>query len=240
VKLENRIAIVTGAASGIGNAIAKRFLAEGARVLAVDRNTFDMAGAQIFRADLSDTAAATSIAQKCVADLGGIDILVNNAGISGFMELENHTDDFWHDTLDIDLSSVFRMCRASLPTLKSSRFGRVINMGSVMSTFGNTGLAAYAAAKHGVLGLTRALASELGPHGITVNCIQPGAILTGMTEPTFETMPDFKLFWENKAALKRLGTPQDIANVAAFLASDDASFVSGHGIFVDGGAMQQP
>jgi NAD(P)-dependent dehydrogenase (short-subunit alcohol dehydrogenase family) len=108
-----------------------------------------------------------------------------------------------------------------------------------MSTFGAAGMAAYTAAKHGVLGLTRALGSELGPHGITVNCIQPGAILTGMTEPMFKDMPESKIFWENKAALKRLGKPEDIANVVAFIASDDAGFVTGHGIFVDGGAMQQ-
>jgi 3-oxoacyl-[acyl-carrier protein] reductase len=239
VKLHNRIAIVTGAASGIGNAIAQRFLAEGAMVLAVDRNPFDLAGAHVLTADVSDITAAERIVGKCTADFGGIDILVNNAGISGFMELENHTDEFWNTTLDIDLSSLFRMSRASLPALKKSSYGRIINMGSIMSSFGSAGLAAYATAKHGVLGLTRALASELGPHGITVNCIQPGAILTGMSKPTFDDMPDFKAFWENKAALKRLGKPEDIANVAAFLASDDAGFVSGHGIFVDGGAMQQ-
>ncbi len=240
MKLDGRIAIVTGAASGIGAAIARRFLAEGAKVLAVDRIAFSLPDACTFEMDVIHPEAPMMIAAKAAHAFGGIDILVNNAGVSAFMALESHTDVFWDETIAINLSGVFKLSRACLPWLKKSAAGRILNMGSVMSSFGAEGMAAYAASKHGVLGLTRALAAELGVHKITVNCIQPGAILTGITGPTFEAMPDFRQFWENKAALKRIGKPEDIAATAAFLASDDASFISGHGIFVDGGAMQQP
>ncbi len=186
------------------------------------------------------TGASETIIAAATQALGGIDILVPNAGISSFMPLDGHPDALWDAMIGINLSSVFRLCRAALPALKASRQGRIITIGSVMSDHGDAGMAAYAASKHGVLGLTRSLATELGPFGITVNCVQPGAILTGITAPAFAAMPDFETLWRDKAALKRIGTPQDIAHVIAFLASAEADFVSGHGIIVDGGAMAHP
>jgi 3-oxoacyl-[acyl-carrier protein] reductase len=130
--------------------------------------------------------------------------------------------------------------RDAAPLLKESQAGRVVTIGSVMSEFAGPGLAAYTASKHGLLGLSRALATELGGHGITVNCVQPGAIETPMTAPAFNDMPEYKTFWSEKAPLGRLGQPQDIADVIAFLVSDEARFMSGHGIYVDGAAMVQP
>lgn len=232
MKLRGRHALVTGAASGIGAAIAARLRADGAMVLTADRAPgcdleFDVAGPE---------AAARMIA----ACEGRLDILVPNAGVSAFEPLESHSDAVWATTLDIDLGAVFRLIREATPLLKLSAAGRIITIGSVMSTFGEAGMAAYAAAKHGVLGLTRAAAIELGPHGVTVNCIQPGAILTGITRPAFEANPAFGDYWLQKSALKRLGTPEDIADVAAFLASDDARFVTGAALVVDGGATAHP
>ncbi|MFZ4109977.1 MAG: SDR family NAD(P)-dependent oxidoreductase [Polymorphobacter sp.] len=228
-------ALVTGAASGIGLATVQRLAAAGATVFGVDRD-----GAADLVIDVAAEGASETVVAAATQALGGIDILVPNAGISSFMPLEGHPDALWDAMIGINLSSVFRLCRAALPALKVSRQGRIITIGSVMSDHGDAGMAAYAASKHGVLGLTRSLATELGPFGITVNCVQPGAILTGITAPAFAAMPAFESLWRDKAALKRIGTPQDIANVIAFLASADAGFVSGHGIVVDGGAMAHP
>lgn len=155
------------------------------------------------------------------------------------MRLEDHDDEFWDQALAINVTAVFRLARAALPALRASGRGRIVTIGSVMSSFGAAGMVAYVASKHAVLGITRALATELGPDGITVNCVQPGAIETPMTTPAFAN-PEFRGFWTNKAALGRLGQPQDIADVIAFLVSDDARFVSGHGVIVDGAAMQAP
>jgi NAD(P)-dependent dehydrogenase (short-subunit alcohol dehydrogenase family) len=232
VKLQGRKALVTGAASGIGAAIAARLKAEGADVLTADRAP---------GCDLAVDVSASDAAQQLVAGCGGrLDILVPNAGVSAFEPLEGHSDAVWDTTLDIDLNAVFRIIRACTPLLRQSSAGRIITIGSVMSTFGEAGMAAYAAAKHGVLGLTRAVAIELGPDGVTANCIQPGAILTGITQPAFSANPAFGDYWVQKAALKRLGTPQDIADVAAFLASDDARFMTGAALVVDGGATAHP
>ena len=140
----------------------------------------------------------------------------------------------------MNVTSVFRLARAALPALRRSGRGRIVTIGSIMSRFGAPGLTAYAASKHAVLGMTRALAAELGGDGITVNCVQPGAIDTPMTAPAFAASPDYAAFWRGKAALGRLGTPEDVADVIAFLISDDARFVSGHGLPVDGAAMASP
>ncbi len=228
-------AVVTGAASGIGLATMERLRGDGARVFGIDR-----AGAADLLIDVASADAAETMVTAAVAALGSIDILVCNAGISGFMALDGHSDDVWDDTIAINLTSVFKLCRAAAPQLKASNRARIITVGSVMSRYGDAGMAAYSVSKHGVLGLTRSLATELGPDGVTVNCVMPGAILTGITAPAFAAMPDFEAFWRDKAPLKRIGTPDDVAAVIAFLASDDARFVSGHGIAVDGGAMAHP
>lgn len=226
-------ALVTGAASGIGSAIATRFRADGMTVLTVDRAPGCDLTLDVARAD----APATMMA-ACHDRMAGLDVLVANAGVSGFEPIDDHADATWDDIIGIDLSAVFRLIRAAVPLLRASHAPRrrIITIGSVMSTHGAAGMAAYAAAKHGVLGLTRALGVELGPAGITVNCIQPGAILTGITRPAFAAQPEFEAYWVRKAALARLGDPAEIAGVAAFLASADASFVTGATIVADGGA----
>ncbi len=232
MKLDGRKAMVTGAASGIGAAIAARFKADGAEVITADRAP----GCDLVL-DVADPDAAQQLLAACD---GRLDILVPNAGVSALEPLDGHSDAVWATTLEIDLNAVFRTIRACTPLLKQSAAGRIITIGSVMSTFGEAGMAAYAAAKHGVLGLTRAVAIELGPDGVTANCIQPGAILTGITKPAFAANPAFGDYWEQKSALKRLGTPEDIADVAAFLASDDARFMTGATLVVDGGATAHP
>lgn len=234
-RLDSRAALVTGAGSGIGLATARRLAADGAQVLTVDR-----AGDVDIVADVTAPGINARLVAEAEARLGRLDIVVACAGVTGVEPLDGHSDEFFDAMLAVNVTAVFRLLRDALPLLKRSPHGRMILIGSVMSSFGETGMTAYSASKHAVLGMTRSIATEAGAFGITVNCIQPGAIDTPMTAPAFTAMPEFKRHWIDKAALGRLGQPEDIADVAAFLASDDARFMSGHGIFVDGGATQRP
>jgi 3-oxoacyl-[acyl-carrier protein] reductase len=190
--------------------------------------------------DVTSNTASNEILDAVKSRFGNLDIIVTCAGISKFLPLEDTSDQVWDNNLAVNLTAVFRLVRDAAPLLKESQAGRVVTIGSVMSEFAGPGLAAYTASKHGLLGLSRALATELGGHGITVNCVQPGAIETPMTAPAFNDMPEYKTVWSEKAPLGRLGQPQDIADVIAFLVSDEARFMSGHGIYVDGAAMVQP
>ena len=233
-RLDGRAALVTGAGSGIGLATARRLAADGARVLTTDR-----AGDVDIVADVTETDINATLVDEAARRLGRLDIVVACAGITGMQMLDGHDDEFFDRMMAVNVTAVFRLMRDALPLLKSSPHGRIILIGSVMSSFGEAGMAAYSASKHAVLGMAKSVAAEVGAHGITVNCIQPGAIDTPMTAPAFSAMPEFKQRWIDKAALGRLGRPEDIADVAAFLASDDARFMSGHGLFVDGGATQR-
>lgn len=231
-RLAGRRAIVTGAASGIGAAVAARLIADGARVF-----TADIAGSVDYAVDLTGEDANATLVARAIAAMGGVDTLVPCAGISAFHPLEGHSDAYFRRVLEVNLIAVFRLVREAVPHLKAAGNGRIVTIGSTTSSHGDEGLAAYAASKHAVLGFTKSVAAELGPFGVTANCVQPGAIATPMTAPAFTDMPEFRSFWENKAPLRRLGQPRDVADVIAFLCSDDARFMSGHGVWVDGGAM---
>jgi len=233
-RLDGRTALVTGGGSGIGLATARRLAADGARVLTTDR-----AGDVDIVADVTDPGINAKLVAETEARFGQLDILVACAGITGMEMLDGASDEFFDRMLAVNVTAVFRLMRDALPLLKRSPHGRIILIGSVMSSFGEAGMTAYSASKHAVLGMTKSVAAEVGAHGITVNCIQPGAIKTPMTAPAFTAMPEFRNKWINKAALGRLGQPEDIADVVAFLASDEARFMSGHGLFVDGGATQR-
>lgn len=231
-RLAGRKAIVTGAGSGIGAAVAARLRADGARVFTSDlKGDVDLVG------DVTAAGASAELVARAVAAMGGLDTVVPCAGISAFAPLEGHEDAYFERVFAVNVFAVFRLVRDAVPHLKASGNGRVVTIGSTTSSFGDEGLAAYASSKHAVLGFTKSVAAELGPFGVTANCVQPGAIDTPMTAPAFTQMPEYKTFWENKASLRRLGQPQDIADVVAFLCSDDARFMTGHGLWVDGGAM---
>lgn len=244
-RLNGKIAVVTGAADGIGKATVEVFLQEGARVVANDlpsSNIDEVFGGvdnvTIVKKDVTEEDAPAVISKAAADAFGGLDILFNNAGTAAGAPVDELSDELWDHVLSVDLTSVVRITRGCLPLLKESKAGRIISTGSVMSSFSASGMAAYTASKHGVLGLTRTFAVEFGPYGITANCIQPGAIVTGITRDVFAAEPSFSDYWKNKAPLGRLGQPADIAKAALFLASDDAAFVSGIGMLVDGGAMQ--
>jgi len=232
--LSGRKAVVTGAASGIGAAAVARLRDEGVAVLAVDLSTAGLAGTHNLAVDVRDAAAIADAAQ---ATLGGCDILINNAGVCPAGPFAQMPDEQWDHALAINVTAGMALTRALLPLLQQSASPRVINTGSILSRYGDAGLVAYATSKHAMLGLTRALAMELGPLGITVNCVQPGAIDTGMTRPMFDSNPDSLTYYVGRSALGRIGQPEDIADVMVFLASDDARFITGQGIMVDGGVM---
>ena len=234
-RLNGRVAVVTGGASGIGAQTAARLVADGAEVLRIDQK-----GDADLLLDVTSDSASMEILDEVKSRFGKLDIIVTCAGISEFQPLEDTSDEVWDNNLAVNLTAVFRLARDATSLLKESQAGRIVTIGSVMSEFAGPGLAAYTASKHGLLGLSRALATELGGYGITVNCVQPGAIETPMTAPAFNEMPEYKTFWSEKAPLGGLGQPQDIADVIAFLVSDEARFMSGHGIYIDGAAMVQP
>lgn len=231
-RLAGRRAIVTGAGSGIGAAVAARLAADGAQVF-----TADVQGAVDFTADLTGETANADLVAAAIAKMGGLDTLVPCAGISAFCPLEAHDDAYFRRVFEVNVFAVFRLVREATPHLKAHGAGRIVTIGSTTSSYGDEGLCAYSASKHAVLGFTKSVAAELGPFGVTASCVQPGAIDTPMTAPAFAQMPEYRTFWEGKAPLRRLGQPQDIADVIAFLCSDDARFMSGHGVWVDGGAM---
>ncbi len=244
-RLAGKVAIVTGAASGIGRATAQLFAAEGATVLAVDRP-----GSAILTAheglerivplaqDVTDADAPENIVGTAVREGGGLDIIFNNAGVSANALGELTTDAQWDNTFAVNARAVFRMCRAAIPALRSRAAitgrARIINTASVMAERTDIGLTAYTASKHAVAGISKTLALELGKHGITVNYLLPGAIHTGMTAASFQD-EKIRAIWAKKAALRRLGQPIDMARSVLLLASDEADFITGHGLVADGG-----
>ena len=245
MKLAGKVAIVSGAASGIGAASARLFAEEGARVLAVDRPGTPLAEVHKtnsaiapFEQDLATDAAPKAIMDAAIERFGVIDIVFNNAGVSHREFAEFMTDADWDRVFSVNIRSMFRMCREAIPHLRAQAEktgrARIINTASVMAFDTDYGLAAYCASKAGVGGLTRTLALELGKFNITANYVCPGAIYTGMTQNNFDN-PEIRAVWEKKAALRRLGQPIDIARGALLLASDEADFITGHELVVDGG-----
>lgn len=241
--LAGKRAIVTGAGSGIGEAIAKEFLAAGAHVLAVDLVqeglSVGFAGhdrASLYAQDVTQPGAADAIVKAAVDAFDGLDILVNNAGIALGSDLETTTDELWDKIMGVNVKAMFQISRAAVPYLKESKAGRIINLGSIMSDMGGPNLFVYGTSKHAVAGMTKSMAVDLGQYGITANYIQPGAIVTALSAPFFAD-EDFRSYWEDKAPVGRLGQPEDVSAAAVYLASDAAQFVSGVGLNVDGGAI---
>ena len=242
--LAGRVAFVTGAGSGIGRATATRFAEEGADVAVVDLNeraaseTADAVRAlgrraEALRADVANGAEVEAAAQRAQAAFGRIDILVNNAGITRDATIRKMTDEDWDLVIDVHLKGTFLCTRAVVPRIRDGgRGGAVVNMSSISGKIGNFGQANYAAAKAGIVALTKVTAREYARYGIRANAIQPGLIDTAMTRALGE-----ELLKERVAdtPLGRIGLPEEVANVALFLASDLASYVTGAVIEVTGG-----
>jgi 3-oxoacyl-[acyl-carrier protein] reductase len=242
--IAGRVAIVTGAASGMGRATARLFASEGARVAVIDR---DLAGAQAvvaecgggaraYAMDVADGAAIASTVAQIAEDFGALDILVNNAGVSSFCGLDDPAyEEMWHRALAVMLTAHQRMVRACLPFLRQSDAARIVNIASTEGLGATPGDTPYVAAKSGVVGLTRGLAVDLGPEGITVNCICPGPIRTAMTDAVAEEHK--AIFAKRRTALRRYGEPEEVAHITLSLVLPAASYITGVAIPVDGGLM---
>ncbi|MCF2657999.1 MAG: 3-oxoacyl-[acyl-carrier-protein] reductase [Parabacteroides sp.] len=242
--LEGKVAIVTGAARGIGKAIALKFAAEGANVaftdLVIDENglatqqEIEALGvkAKGYASNAANFEETHQVVADIVKDFGRVDILVNNAGITKDGLMLRMTEAQWDAVLNVNLKSAFNFIHACAPIMMKQRKGSIINMASVVGVHGNAGQCNYASSKAGMIALAKSIAQELGSRGIRANAIAPGFIITDMTAK----LPDeVKEEWCKKIPLRRGGTPEDVADIATFLASDMSSYVSGQVIQVDGG-----
>ena len=242
VKFEGQVALVTGASRGIGAAIALELAQRGLKVIGtattaegaarISATLAAFAGCKGAALDVNDAAAAESQIDAIVKEHGALHVLVNNAGITRDTLAMRMKDDDWDAVLDTNLKAVFRMSRAVMRTMMKQRYGRIVNITSVVGASGNPGQANYAAAKAGVAGMTRALARELGSRGITVNCVAPGFIETDMTAALPEEQQKALL---GQIPLGHLGKAADIAHAVAFLASPQAGYVTGQEVHVNGG-----
>lgn len=242
VKFEGQVALVTGASRGIGAAIALELARKGVKVIGTA--TTDAGAAKITDAlsafpgcagrtlDVTNGAAGEALVDALVKEHGGLQVLVNNAGITRDNLAMRMKDDEWDAVLEANLKGVFRMSRAVMRTMMKQRYGRIVNITSVVGASGNPGQANYAAAKAGVAGMTRALARELGSRNITVNCVAPGFIETDMTASLGEDQQKALL---TQIPLGHLGKPSDVAHAVAYLASPLAAYVTGQELHVNGG-----
>jgi 3-oxoacyl-[acyl-carrier protein] reductase len=247
--IARKTAIVTGAASGMGRATARLFADEGARLALVDRAgdalasvaaEIAAAGAEVqaFTADLADGVAIPDLVELIAGHFGGVDILVNNAGVSLAAPIElEHWEEAWATTIAVNLTAHARLVRACLRYLKACGAGRVVNIASTEGLGATAYMSPYTASKHGVIGLTRSLAVELGSQGITVNCVCPGPILTGMTQQIPEDAR--RKFARRRVPLRRYGDPEEVAHAILALVLPSASFINGAVLVVDGGMIAQ-
>ena len=240
--LAKKVAIVTGGASGIGAAIAARFSADGARVLVVDireaagRQVVEgLEGAEFLRADVGVAAEATAMVEAAQSRLGGLDLLVNNAFAAQPGRVLELSDEAWAQTLRVSLDGVFFATRAALTAFRSRSGGAIVNIASISGLGGDEGLAAYNAAKAGVVNLTRTTALEAAGFGVRVNVICPGLIDTPALRGVWERLPEAREPSARAVPLGRFGAPEEVAEVALFLASELSAYVTGAAIVVDGG-----
>ena len=237
-RLENKVAIITGGAAGIGAATAKKFVAEGAQVVIWDMNA--ERGEQFAKElnitfDKVNTAKYEEIevaAKKVFEKFGRIDVLVNNAGITRDSTLKKMTPELWQQVIDVNLTGVFYCTKVVSEYMLQNGWGRILNASSVVALYGNFGQTNYTATKSGLIGMTKTLARELGRKGITVNCVAPGFIATEMVAAMPENVLDAM---KAKVPVGRLGEPSEIASAYAFLASDEAAYINGTVLSVDGG-----
>jgi NAD(P)-dependent dehydrogenase (short-subunit alcohol dehydrogenase family) len=242
MRLNEKVAIVTGGASGIGKAICMAFAREGAQLVLVDIDEekaksavkeIAAAGKAVsLRADVTSSASMNAMAAEVDRQFGRIDILVNNVGVRLVKPFLSHSDADWNNMITINLTGPFLCSRAVVPIMKRTGRGRIINTASIASFVGRPNRVAYVSAKAGLLGMTRAMAIDLGPMGITCNALAPGSINSPMNAAQ---AADAEHDWGKETPVGRWGTPEDIANAAVFLALDESGYITGAELKVDGG-----
>lgn len=247
--LENRVAVITGASRGLGKAMSLALAGAGARLALVGRDLDALnqtasaarelgAEAEIYRANIVEESVVLELEKAVTARFGKVHILVNNAGVNVRKSITDFTLDDWNLVLDTNLTSVFLMCRSFVPHMKGNGYGRIINMTSMMSHVSLPGRVPYSASKAGLLGMTRTLALELAPEGITVVGISPGPFATEMNIPVMNN-PEINQQFVSKIPVGRWGRVDEIGKLALFLCSDDAGFITGTDILIDGGWCAQ-
>ncbi len=241
--MTGQVAVVTGAGRGIGKAIAEKLASKGAKIVVADLNVQDAeevakelsekgTEARAVAVDVSSSESVKAMFEEVVKGFGGVDILINNAGITRDSLVLRMKEEDWDAVLNVNLKSVFLCSKEAIRLMAKKRYGRIVNIASVVAFMGNPGQANYSASKAGIVGLTKTLAREYASRGITVNAVAPGFIQTAMTEKLPENVKEEML---KSIPLGRFGTVQDVATAVAFLASPDAGYITGHVIHVNGG-----
>lgn len=236
MRLSGKVAIVTGGAKGLGQAMAEKFASEGAKVIAVDMGDLAYVHENVegVKLNVTDAQACKDFAENVIAKYGKIDILVNNAGITRDAVTRKMTDEMWDLVIDVNLKGVFNLTRYIGPHMQDTKGGSIINISSIVGVYGNYGQANYAASKAGVIGMSKTWAREFAAKGgnVRVNAIAPGYIMTDILKTVPQDLLDK---FASMTMLGRLGQPEEIANVALFLASDDSTYVTGHVLEANGG-----
>lgn len=248
-KLQGRIALVTGASKGLGKAMSLALADAGAHVALVSRDADKLESvsaeirerggkAEVFPSDVANESDVADLEGQVSSRLGKVQILINNAGVNVRKSITDFTLDEWNYVIGTNLTAVFLMCRSFVPHMKGSGYGRIVNMSSTMGHVSIAGRAAYSSSKAGLLGLTKAVALELAPEGVTVNCISPGPFATEMNTVLMQN-PEVNQQFLAKIPVGRWGNVEDIGKLAAYLCSDDAAFITGTDILIDGGWCAQ-
>jgi len=239
ISFKNKNILITGASGGIGNALVKKFVTLGGNVLGTGTKTekLDMIKKQcpnikVKKFDISEHSRIEEFIDNVVLELGGLDVLINNAGTNVDNLSLRMKDEEWKKVIDINLTSTFLLSKHAIKKMLKSKFGRIVNITSIVGHTGNTGQANYAASKAGIIGMSKSLAAEYAKKDITVNCVSPGFIVSDMTMNIAEKV---KLYLTSKIPMGKLGTGEDVSNCVAFLSSDQASYITGETIHVNGG-----
>ena len=239
ISFKNKNILITGASGGIGKALVKKFVALGGNVLGTGTKTekLDMIKKQypnikVKKFDISEHSRIAEFIDNVVLELGGLDILINNAGTNVDNLSLRMRDDEWKKVIDINLTSTFLLSKYSIKKMMKNKFGRIVNITSIVGHTGNTGQANYAASKAGIVAMSKSLAAEYAKKNITVNCVSPGFIVSDMTMNIAEKV---KLYLTSRIPMGKLGTGEDVSNSVAFLSSEQASYITGETLHVNGG-----
>ena len=239
IDFKDKKILVTGATGGIGHALVKKFVSLNANVLATGTKTEkldslknEFPNINILKFDISDHSKIEEFVENVYSQLVGLDVLINNAGINKDNLSLRMKEDEWKKVIDINLGSTFLLCRSAIKKMLKNKYGRIVNITSIVGHTGNLGQANYAASKAGIIGMTKSLALEYAKKNITLNCVSPGFIKTSMTENILESV---KVMLTSRIPMSKLGSGEDVANSVAFLSSDEASYITGETIHVNGG-----